>query len=48
MTLFYASNIMQQPVTGEHLKTMSVYGPIYRTVIALATFAILFSGCNIV
>jgi hypothetical protein len=39
---------MQQPVTGEHLKTMSVYGPIYRTVIALATFAILFSGCNIV
>ena len=27
---------------------MSVFAPIYRTVIALATFAIVFSGCNIV
>src|SRR5204863_1080012 len=28
--------------------TMSVFAPIYRTVLALAIFAILFSGCNIV
>src|SRR6478672_10496480 len=45
---FYASSNMQQPIARKHPKTMSVFAPIYRTVIALATFAIVFSGCNIV
>ena len=39
---------MQQPFSREHPKTMNVLAPRTRSVIALAVFAIIFSGCTIV
>jgi hypothetical protein len=39
---------MQQPFSNEHLKTMSVFASLSRTILILAVVALMFGGCNIV